>query len=90
MLSDEWLVRYTPLELLDRKTLKLFHERDGSRNKRTNEQLNKRMNEQTNIQTDERKDENYIPVIINAGGIIKLMQRQKSQAVANLDQNLKF
>ena len=28
-----------------------------------------RTDEQTNIQTDERKDENYIPVGINAGGI---------------------
>ena len=28
------------------------------------------MNEQTNIRTDERKSENYIPVGINAGGII--------------------
>ena len=29
-----------------------------------------RTNEQTNIQTDERKDENYIPLGINAGGIM--------------------
>ena len=34
MLSDEWLVKYTPLELLARKTLKYFHERDRSTNKR--------------------------------------------------------
>ena len=30
-----------------------------------------RTNERTNIQTDERKDENYIPVGINAGGITR-------------------
>ena len=36
----------------------------------TEVRTNKRTNEQTNIQTDERKDENYIPVGINAGGII--------------------
>ena len=29
-----------------------------------------RTNERTNIQTDERKDKNYIPVGINAGGIM--------------------
>ena len=57
MLSDEWLVRYTPLELLTRKTLKLFHERDGS----------------TNEQTNEWKDENYIALGINAGGINSLI-----------------
>ena len=51
-------MRYTPLELLARKTLKLIYERDGS------------TNERTNIRTDERKDENYIPLGINAGGII--------------------
>ena len=28
------------------------------------------MNGRTNIRTDERKDENYIPLRINAGGII--------------------
>ena len=32
------------------------------------------MNEQTNIQMDERKDENYIPLGINAGGTIKHFQ----------------
>ena len=37
---------------------------------RTNEQTNERTNERTNIRTDERKDENYIPLGINAGGII--------------------
>ena len=31
------------------------------------------MNEQTNIQTDERKDENYIPLNINARGITILI-----------------
>ena len=30
-----------------------------------------RTNEHTNIRTDERKGENYIPVGINAGGIIR-------------------
>ena len=51
-------MRYTPLELLEHKILKLFHERDGS------------MNEQTNERTYERKEENYIPLGINAVGII--------------------
>ena len=37
-----------------------FHERDGI------------TNERTNIRMDERKGENYIPVGINAGGIIIL------------------
>ena len=46
--SDEWLVRCMPLELLDHKTLKLFHEWDGSRNKQTNKQTNKRKHERTN------------------------------------------
>ena len=32
-----------------------------------------RTNELTNIRTDERKGENYIPVGINAGGIITLL-----------------
>ena len=36
-----------------------------------NEQTNEQMNEQTNIRMDKRKDENYIPLGINAGGIIK-------------------
>ena len=31
--------------------------------------MNEQMNEQTNIRTDEWKDENYIPLGINAGGI---------------------
>ena len=33
-----------------------------------------RTNEHTNGRTDERKDENYIPVGINAGGIKKLTE----------------
>ena len=37
---------------------------------RTNEQMNEQMNERTNIRTDEQIDENYIPLGINAGGII--------------------
>ena len=37
-------------------------------NERMNEQTNKQMK---NIRTDERKDENYIPLGINAVGIIK-------------------
>ena len=39
--------------------------RDGRKYERTNERTNKR----TNIRTYERKDENYIPLGINAGGI---------------------
>ena len=39
--------------------------RDG----RKYERRNKRTNEHTNIRTDERKNENYIPLGINAGGI---------------------
>ena len=35
MLSDEWLVRCTPLEKLQHKTLKYFHELDGIKNKQT-------------------------------------------------------
>ena len=35
-----------------------------------------RTNKQTNIQTDERKDENYIPLGINAGGIISSLSCQ--------------
>ena len=36
---------------------------------RTNERTNEQTNERTNIRTDERKNENYIPLGINAGGI---------------------
>ena len=32
---------------------------------------NDQTNKQTNIRTDKRKDENYIPLSINAGGIMK-------------------
>ena len=39
-------------------------------NVRTNERTNEQTNERTNIRTDEREDENYIPLGINAGGII--------------------
>ena len=35
-----------------------------------NEQTNKKKNEHMNGWTDERKDENYIPLGINTGGII--------------------
>ena len=66
MLSDEWLVRYTPLELLELKTLKYFHEQDRSTNERTNER------------TYKRKDENYIPLGINAGGIKSILYRDQT------------
>ena len=38
-----------------------------------------RTNERTNIQTDERKDENYIPVSINAGGINRRINKNMSE-----------
>ena len=44
----------------------------------TNERTNKRTNEHTNIRTDERKDENYIPLGINAGGIIRSLFEHSS------------
>ena len=37
---------------------------------RNHERMNKQTNELTNICTDEQKDENYILLGINAGGII--------------------
>ena len=61
MLSDEWFVRYTPLEKFARKTLSLIPRTWRS---------HKRTNEHTNGRKDERKGENYIPLGINAGGII--------------------
>ena len=58
MLSDEWLVRYTPLE-----NVKL-----GSNSTNGMESWT---NKQTNEWTYKRKDENYIPLSINARGVIK-------------------
>ena len=40
---------------------------------RTNEQTNERTNKRMNICTDQQKDENYIPLGINAGGIISTL-----------------
>ena len=56
MLSDEWLVRYTPLELLERKTLS---------NSTNGTEVEK------NKQTYERKYENNICLGINAGATKK-------------------
>ena len=57
-----WITeRYTPLEKLCRKTLTQILQ---------TWRKYERTNEHTNGRTDERKDENYIPVGINAGGII--------------------
>ena len=62
MFSDEWLVRYTPLEKLERKTaLNSTNATRGSTNEWTYEW--------TNIRMDKWKDENYIPLGINARGI---------------------
>ena len=44
---DHCLSFYFLLELLERKTLKQFHERDGSTNKQTNEQTNEHTNGKT-------------------------------------------
>ena len=41
MLSDEWLVRYTPLEKLLHKTLRYFHEKDGITNIRIDNEKTK-------------------------------------------------
>ena len=59
MLSDEMLLRYTPLE----KLLTQNFDANSTRRKEV------RTNERTNIRTDERKDENYIHLGINAWGI---------------------
>ena len=66
MLSDVWLVRYTPLELLACKTEVI------PRMWRKYERTNKRTNERIYERTDEQKSENYIPLGINAGGIINM------------------
>ena len=44
------------------------------------EWTNKRTNEWTNIQTDEQKDENYIPLGINAGGIKTDLESSKQKS----------
>ena len=49
--------------------------RDG----RKYEQTNKRTNEHMNIRTDEWKDENYIPLGINAGGIMIINRGRASE-----------
>ena len=62
MFSDEWLARYTPLEKLKHKTaLNSTNATRGSTDEWTYEW--------TNIQMDKWKDENYIPLGINARGI---------------------
>ena len=63
-MSSCWDIHH--LRNFNAKLWRKFHVTEGS----TNERTNKRTNEHTNIRTDERKDENYIPLGINAGGII--------------------
>ena len=59
MLSDEWLVRYTPLQ-------KLW---SNSTNEMDHEQTNEQTNKGTNKRTYEQKDKNYTLLGINARGI---------------------
>ena len=53
MLSDEWLVRYTPLECLN---VKLWSNSTNGTEVRMNKQTNERTNERTNIRTDGRTE----------------------------------
>ena len=62
MLSDAWLERYTHYD----KTLT----KNFAVNSTNVTESNERTNEQMNIRTDKRQGESYIPLGINAGGII--------------------